>query len=129
MNSKLILRIISIVAAVILLQTLYFKFTAHPDSVYIFSTLGMEPAGRIGTGILELIASILLFVPNYRWLGAGLAAGLMGGALMAHITKLGVAVNGDHGQLFILGVIVLVCSLILLWVDRKAIPVIGKLFK
>ena len=95
MNSKLILRIISIVAAVILLQTLYFKFTAHPDSVYIFSTLGMEPAGRIGTGILELIASILLFVPNYRWLGAGLAAGLMGGALMAHITKLGVASTHD----------------------------------
>ena len=52
------------IAAVILLQTLFFKFTAAKESVYIFRTLGLEPWGRIGTGMVELIAAILLLVPS-----------------------------------------------------------------
>lgn len=122
------LRVLRGIAAVILLQTLYFKFTAHPDSVYIFSTLGMEPYGRIGIGIGELIASILLFVPRVQWMGAALAMGLMAGAIFFHLTKLGISVHDDHGKLFFMGVAVFVCCAILLWADRKKLPIVGKMF-
>ena len=89
-NLSIILRII---VAVILLQTLYFKFLAHPDSVYIFIKAGMEPWGRIGIGILELIASILLFFLKRIWLESGLASGLMAGAVMMHLTMIGIEVK------------------------------------
>src|SRR4051794_32633457 len=85
-------------AAVILLQTLFFKFTAAKESVYIFSTLGMEPWGRIGSGVVELIAAILLLVPGTVALGAALSAAVISGAILSHLTKLGIslpAVN-DH---------------------------------
>ena len=100
MNAILIW-ILRILASVILLQTLYFKFTAAPESVYIFSTMGMEPGGRILTGILELLAAILLLWPRFTAWGALLGAGLMCGALLAHFTLLGIAVMGDGGLLFI----------------------------
>ncbi len=118
-----------IIAAVILLQTLFFKFTGAPESVYIFSTLHAEPWGRIGTGVFELIASILLFVPGWTWSGAGLAIGLMGGAIMSHLTVLGITVpgfnGGDHGELFALALTVAVCSAIVLFLHRGEIPFIG----
>ncbi len=110
-----------IVAAVIMLQTLYFKFTASPESVYIFTTVGMEPWGRIGVGVLELIASFLLIITATAWLGAGLGLGLMAGAIGMHLTKLGIEVGGDHGQLFLYAVIVALCSLYVLWVDKDKI--------
>ena len=84
--------ILRLVAAIILLQTLFFKFTASPESVYIFSTIGMEPWGRIGVGIQELIASVLLLIPRTTAFGAVLGAGLMGGALFFHFTVLGIPV-------------------------------------
>ena len=62
--------ILRIIAAVILLQTLYFKFTGQPESVTLFTTLGMEPWGRIGTGIFELIGSILILIPRTTLPGA-----------------------------------------------------------
>jgi len=114
-----------IAAAIILLQTLYFKFTAAPESVYIFTTVHMEPWGRIGSGIAELIASILFFVPGLAWCGAGLALGVMGGAIMSHLTVLGIDVQGDHGELFILALIVAVCSAVVLFLYRGDIPFIG----
>ncbi|MEO1452065.1 MAG: DoxX family protein [Bacteroidota bacterium] len=89
--------LLRLVVAVILVQTLFFKFTAHPDSVYIFSTIGLEPFGRIGIGVLELIASILLLVPRTVWAGSVLSLGLMGGAIMMHLTQLGIEVQGDGG--------------------------------
>lgn len=110
-----------IVAAVIMLQTLYFKFTASPESVYIFTTVGMEPWGRIGVGVLELIASFLLIITATAWLGAGLGLGLMAGAIGMHLTMLGIEVQGDHGQLFLYAVIVALCSLYVLWVDKDKI--------
>src|SRR3982751_2704940 len=97
--------ILRIIAALIMLQTLYFKFTAADESVYIFSKLGMEPWGRIGTGILELVASILILYPKTTVLGALLAIGLMGGAIFFHLTRLGIIVQNDNGQLFIYGLI------------------------
>lgn len=114
------------IAAIILLQTLFFKFTGSEESVYIFTTVGAEPAGRIGSGIVELIASILLFVPRLSWLGAGLAAGVMAGAILSHLTILGIEVKGDGGLLFGLACVVLACSLFILWVERARIPFIGE---
>jgi len=117
-----------LVAAVILLQTLFFKFSAAPESVYIFTKVGLEPWGRIGSGVFELIAAILLFVPGLTWLGAGLALGVIGGAIMSHLTVLGIEVQGDHGLLFGLAITVAACSTILLLIHRRAIPVVGHLF-
>jgi putative oxidoreductase len=108
-------------AALILLQTLYFKFTGAEESVYIFTAIGMEPWGRIGVGILELIAAGLILVNATAWIGALLSLGLMAGAIMMHLTVLGIEVRNDNGYLFFLAVAVFVCSLFVLAVSRKKI--------
>lgn len=113
--------ILKIIAAGIMLQTLYFKFSAAPESVYIFSTLGLEPYGRIGIAILELIASIAILVPATTGLGALLAIGLMAGAIFSHLGKLGIVVMDDGGQLFIYALLVFISSLILLWINLHQI--------
>ncbi len=122
MNFKNILYWIArIVAALILLQTLFFKFTASPESVYIFTTVGMEPWGRIGVGVMELIAATLLLINRTAWLGAGLALGLMFGAIGMHLTLLGIEVQGDGGQLFIYAVLVLLASVYVLVMNEENI--------
>lgn len=112
-------------AAAILGQTLFFKFTGSPESRYIFTTLGIEPWGRIGTGVIELIAVVLLLYPRTSVLGAVLAMGLMGGAIMSHLTRLGIEVQGDHGLLFKLALVVMLTSVIVLVLRRRELPVIG----
>ena len=112
---------LKILSAVILLQTLYFKFTAHPQSVHLFTTLGMEPWGRIGTGIAELIASVLILIPRTTLMGGLMGLGLMAGAIFFHLTKLGVNFGGD-AVLFIYALIVFVCCLALIIIYRKNIP-------
>jgi len=97
-----------IVAAIILLQTLFFKFTAAPESVYIFTKVGAEPWGRIGSGVVELIAAALLLTPRFVWAGAILALGVMAGPIVTHPTPLGIEVQGDKGLLFALAVTVFV---------------------
>jgi len=121
---KYVLWALQIVTSVILLQTLYFKFTAQPESVYIFSKIGTEPYGRIGSGVVELIAGILLLMPATAWMGALIAAGVMVGALGSHLTILGIEVQGDRGELFGLALVVFVFSLIILFLRRKEIPVV-----
>ncbi len=111
-----------IVAAIILLQTLFFKFTASAESVYIFTQVGMEPWGRIGVGVMELIASVLILLSATVWLGSVIAIGLMVGAIGMHLTLLGIEVQGDHGQLFLYALIVLICSLISFWKSKGQIP-------
>ncbi|MFC4220055.1 DoxX family protein [Flagellimonas marina] len=129
MNLKSILPLVlKAVPAIILLQTLFFKFSAAPESVYIFETLGLEPIGRIGIGILELIAAILLFIPKTTWLGAVLGLGLMVGAIVSHLTKLGVVVQNDGGTLFALALTTFVFCGILTWKHRHQIPIMNKLF-
>jgi len=118
--------LLKVVVVIILVQTLFFKFTGAAESVYIFTTLGMEPWGRIGSGMVELIAAILILIPATTWLGALLAIGTISGALFFHLTKLGIVVMDDGGTLFILACIVFVGSLILLWKNRKTIPIVGK---
>jgi len=113
--------VLRIIVAVILLQTRQYKFTGHPKSVYIFSKVGLEPYGRIIIGFLELISSMLLLIPKTVWIGATLTLGVIGGAILMHITKLGVEVNNDHGMLFITALITFVLSTIILWLKRKEI--------
>lgn len=112
--------ILRLAAAVIMLQTLYFKFTAHPQSVALFTQLGMEPWGRIGTGVFELIASALILYPRTTGWGAGLGCGLMAGAIFFHLTKLGIKFDGDYG-LFTMAVIAFICCLALLVIYRNQI--------
>lgn len=111
--------ILRIIAAAILLQTLYFKFTAHPESVALFTKLGVEPWGRIATGVLELITGILLLIPATAFLGGFLAMGLMVGAIASHLLVIGIESQGDGGQLFILAIIVLKLSIIIQVLHRK----------
>jgi len=119
-----------LIVAAILLQTLFFKFSAAKESVYIFSTLGMEPWGRIGSGVVELIAAILVLVPGTVTLGALISLGVISGAIMSHLTKLGIALPAvdDHGELFALAVVVFLCSLGVLLLHRRELPWIGRSF-
>ncbi len=131
-----------IVAAIVLVQTLFFKFTAAPESVYIFTKLGtfihtyvpfasvgaVEVSARIGSGIMELIAAVLLLTPRVVWAGAFLAMVATGGAIASHLTFLGIEVQGDKGLLFFLAVGVFVASAVALFLHRGQIPVFGKRF-
>ena len=116
-------------AAIILLQTLFFKFTGAPESVYIFTKVGLEPWGRYGSGVVELIAAVLLMSSCYGWLGAMLSLGVMGGAIMSHLTVLGIVVQDDGGLLFGLAITVTACSLITLVLHRRQIPLVAHWFQ
>ena len=116
-----ILWIARIVAAIIMLQTLYFKFSGADESVKLFKQLHAEPWGRIGTGVFELIASVLILLPSTVWLGALLALGLMVGAIMSHVFVIGITRN-DGGQLFWYAVIVFVCALYTFWQTKGQLP-------
>ena len=118
---KVLSLLAKIIAAIIMLQTLYFKFTAQPESVYIFSTLGLEPFGRIGSGIAELIASILLLVPRTSWIGAIMGMGVMAGAIASHLIILGIEVQGDGGQLFGMALITFLCCAFVLFYERTQV--------
>ncbi len=116
---QLLLWALRVIPALILLQTLYFKFSSSPESVYIFETVGMEPWGRYMTGTAELVAALLLLIPALDWLGALLAAGVMVGAIGSHLTVLGIEVMGDGGLLFGLALLVFFSSLLLLYLRRE----------
>jgi uncharacterized membrane protein YphA (DoxX/SURF4 family) len=119
--------LLRLIAAVIMLQTLFFKFTGAEESVYIFSKLGIEPYGRLGTGFLELLASLLIIYPKTTGIGSVLGVGLMSGAIMAHFTTLGIVVKADGGQLFIYAVLVWVSCVILLVMNRSQVYNLVKL--
>ena len=126
---KYIERISSIAAAIILLQTLYFKFTGAPESVYIFNELGVEPFGRIGTGVLELIISLLLLIKRYSLWGAILGLGVISGAILSHIFILGIEVQNDGGLLFRLAILVFVLLLITISSQKHKLESVLKSFK
>lgn len=123
--SSIIDWILRFLVAGILLQTLYFKFTGAAESVYIFETLGLEPWGRIGSGVVELAAATLLLVPGAVVWGALLALGAMLGAIGSHLTRLGIEVHGDGGLLFGLAITVFVASAVLLFLHRDQLPSFG----
>jgi uncharacterized membrane protein YphA (DoxX/SURF4 family) len=127
--------VLQLAVAGILLQTLFFKFTGAEESVYIFSSVGtfvgipaVEPWGRIGSGVIELTASILLLIPATASLGAILAIGTMAGAIVSHLVILGIEVKGDGGLLFGLALTALTGSIIVLFLRRTQIPVVGRYF-
>ncbi len=133
MAGTIVIWILRLTAAVILLQTLFFKFTGAPESIYIFTKVGsgiglnfLEPWGRIGSGVMELIAAILLLWPAFSWLGSLLAIGAVSGAILFHLIILGIDVQGDHGLLFALAWTVLITSAINLFVVRSTIPFLGE---
>ena len=117
--------LLQIVVAVILLQTLFFKFTGAEESIYIFTMVGAEPWGRYGSGVMELIAAVLLLVPGYAAMGALLAVAVGVGAVFSHLTILGIDVKGDGGLLFGLACVVLVGSAVVLGIHRRELPVVG----
>jgi putative oxidoreductase len=120
-----------IIVAVILLQTLFFKFTGAEESRYIFTTLmgaEFEAVGRIGSGVVELVAAILLLIPSKAWLGSVVALGTISGAIFSHLTMLGIEVKGDGGLLFGLAVAVFALSAIVLLIHRRELPILGQAF-
>src|ERR1044071_8686230 len=124
---KVLSWVLQVLVAVILLQTLFFKFTGAPESVYIFSKLGAEPWGRIASGVFELIAAVLLLVPRTAAAGALMSLGVISGAIFSHLTKLGVALTevGDRGELFALALVVFLGSAVVLYIRRRELPFLG----
>ncbi|SFD29150.1 DoxX family membrane protein [Algibacter pectinivorans] len=118
--------ILRIIVAGILIQTLRFKFLAHPDSIYIFNKVGLEPYGRIGIGLLELISGVLLLIPKTVWIGASLTIGILGGAILMHLTLLGVVIKNDGGLLFGTAVLTFLLAMIILYLSRRDIPLFIK---
>jgi putative oxidoreductase len=126
MSSAIVSWVLRLAAAGILLQTLFFKFTAAPESVYIFTKVGLEPWGRICSGVVELIAALLILPPRLTWLGSAIAIAVMAGAIVSHLTLLGIEVQGDKGLLFALAMIVFVAAAANLFLHRTEIPFIGR---
>jgi uncharacterized membrane protein YphA (DoxX/SURF4 family) len=119
---------LQVITAAILFQTLFFKFTGAEESVYIFTKLGMEPWGRIGSGVAELIACVLLLLPRTVTIGALLTLAVISGAIVSHLSKLGIVVKDDGGLLFALALIVFAAAAAILFIRRKEVPVVGLLF-
>jgi uncharacterized membrane protein YphA (DoxX/SURF4 family) len=127
MKTSTTLWILRLTASAILLQTLFFKFSGAEESIYIFSTLGLEPYGRIGSGIVELIAALLIMIPRTTLLGALLGIGVMIGAILSHLLVLGIEVKNDGGLLFTLAIIVFLCCVALIYWNKNNIPNLLKL--
>jgi len=117
--------VLQLLAAVILFQTLFFKFTGAAESVYIFTKVGAEPWGRIASGIMELVAVVLLLIPATAWLGALISLAAISGAIVSHLTILGIVVQDDGGLLFALALIVFAASLGILYLRRHELPLVG----
>lgn len=118
MNQTFLSWALRLIAAIILAQTLFFKFSGAEESVWIFQQLGAEPWGRLGSGAAELVCAVLLLIPRTAWLGALGGLGVISGAIVSHLFILGVEVKGDGGLLFGLAVVVFVCCAIVLWQER-----------
>ncbi|WP_082281008.1 DoxX family membrane protein [Leptospira kirschneri] len=120
-KKKILLNCLRGIVAFTFLQTLYYKFTGASESVAIFSKLGMEPWGRIGTGILEFIVSILLFIPGWNWLGSLFGLVLMSGAILSHVFVIGIEQENDGGLLFFIALGNAVICTLLLWQEKETL--------
>ena len=116
-----------LIAVVIMGQTLFFKFTGHPETIAIFEEKLNMPGGQYVIGIAELIACILLLIPTSVAYGALLGAGLMTGAIIGHITHIGW--EGNHLTLGIMAIITLVSCISVLIIRRKELPFIKSALK
>lgn len=111
-----------LLAAGIMIETLFYKFTGAAESKYIFSKMGTEPWMRWVQGIWELMAALGLLLPRLRWAGGILTTGAMSAAILSHLTWLGLAIQGDHGLLFGMALVTFGCGATVLWLSRHAIP-------
>jgi uncharacterized membrane protein YphA (DoxX/SURF4 family) len=118
--------LLRIVPAIIMLQTLYFKFTAAPESISIFESMKLEPYGRIATGIFELIAAILLVIPSKSIYGAILGLLIMTGAILSHLFILGIEIMNDKGSLFLLACLTFICCSAIIFAERNKISIFKK---
>lgn len=110
--------VLRIAISLIYLQTLYFKFTGHPDSVYIFSKLGLEPYGRIGVGVIELIVSILLLINKTKLLSIIVSLSIITGAIASHLLVIGITIKEDDGGLFTLAIIIFTLNIVLIYLHK-----------
>lgn len=124
-NVKIVSWVLQVVASVIMLQSLFFKFSGAPVSIYIFEQVGMEPWGRYLVGTSELIAGLLLLIPATIWLGAAMTMGVLAGAIFFHLTVLGIVVQDDGGTLFVMGLVTFLAGAVVLFLRRGQIPLIG----
>jgi hypothetical protein len=128
-RKSVILFVLSAYIAFVFVQSLFFKFTGSEESIFIFSTLRdwsgiglFEPFGRWFIGSTELVASILLFLPRTRIFGAGIALGVITGAIFFHLfTPLGVEIMGDGGLLFTLACGVWLAGAAILLIEREQV--------
>lgn len=114
MTLKNVSFVLRCIIAIIFLQTLYFKFTAQPESVYIFNKLGLEPFGRIDTAFIELIASLFILFPKTKLIGILISLITILGALLSHLLILGIEINNDGGLLFYLALTIFIFVVILI---------------
>ena len=117
----------ALVAASIMIETLFFKFTGSKESVYIFQKMGTEPWMRWIQGIWELLASLCLLTPPLRWMGGILTTGAMSAAILSHMTWLGYSILGDHGLLFCMAITTFTCGFTVLILHRHQIPFVTPL--
>lgn len=123
-SKKNISWVLRFIVALILVQTLYFKFTAHPDSIHIFSKLGIEPWGRIILGIIELITAVLILLPSTKFIGMFISLGIIIGAICSHLFVLGINVSNDGGGLFILAIMVFIAATTFLFLNKKQVQIL-----
>ncbi len=121
-NRRIVSWICCSIAAGIMIETLFFKFTGAAESKYIFQKMGTEPWWRWGQGIWELLASVCLLLPALRWLGGILTTGAMAAAIISHMTWLGYSIQGDHGLLFCMAISTFACGMTVLLIHRHSIP-------
>ena len=116
-----------LLAAGIMSETLFFKFTGAQESIYIFKRMGTEPWWRWGQGIWELLASVCLLTRRLKWAGGVLGTGAMLAAILSHMTWLGFSILGDHGLLFGMAVVSFISCCTVLFIHRHEIPFVTPL--
>ena len=99
------------------------KFMNNPADLEIFSQLGMEPAGRYIIGVLEILAGLMVLTNAVAAMGAFLGVGVMLGAMLAHMTVLGI----DQTHFILLFIVFLSCCIVS-FIRRKQLPLIGNIF-
>lgn len=113
--------ICALIAAGIMMETLFFKFSGAAESRYIFSKMGTDPYMRWTQGVWELLAALGLLIPGWHWLGGILTLGDMGAAIISHMTWLGYAALGDHELLLGMALTTFTCGFTIVVLHRHQI--------
>jgi hypothetical protein len=122
-----------VLVALILAQTLFFKFTYAPETQVIFADRGGRPAATF-VGVIELLCVILLLMSRTAAIGAALSLLVISGAIFTHLTSLGIQVvdpatgEGDGGLLFGLAVVVALGSAVVLGFRWRQLPYLDRLY-